>query len=294
MSILNNSRNPLVSIITPSFNQGNFIKDTILSVKNQDYPTLEHIIIDGGSADQTINILKKYEDSYNMKWISEPDEGQTDAILKGLELSKGNIATWLNSDDLYVYKDSISSVVKAFNNWPEVKIIYGHAIKINSENKIMRIKVVPEFSYERLKHYDFIIQPSCFWRNEIHREQKLNLSLNYSMDYEYWLRLGKDYKWRRIKKIISADRNYPGRKIISYREESSKETRRLRKEFNVKENKAINFKRKLILGVERIKGLAFIPEIMTQPLRNFAFDVKRDNLFSFIKNQLIKKDRELL
>ncbi len=93
---------PLVSIVTPSLNQGGFIEDCIRSVKNQSYKNIEHIIVDGGSTDATINILKKYEGTYNMIWLSEPDNGMYDAINKGFKLSKGEIMAWINADDMYL------------------------------------------------------------------------------------------------------------------------------------------------------------------------------------------------
>src|SRR4030067_3134955 len=92
---------PLVSIITPSLNQGEFIEETILSVKNQTYENIEHIIVDGGSTDDTLNILKKYAGSYRMRWLSEPDNGMYQAINKGMRLANGEILAYLNSDDLY-------------------------------------------------------------------------------------------------------------------------------------------------------------------------------------------------
>ena len=102
---------PLVSIVTPSYNQGKFIEDTILSVKNQSYPNIEHIVVDAGSTDGTLKILRKYEKEYNLKWVSEPDEGQSDAVNKGFEMAKGEIVDWINSDDVYFDTMTISYVV---------------------------------------------------------------------------------------------------------------------------------------------------------------------------------------
>ena len=143
---MNVQNKPLVSIITPSYNHGRFIEETILSVKNQDYPNIEHIIVDGGSTDNTVEILGKYEGSYNMRWTCEKDNGQSDAVNKGFAKAKGKIVGWLNSDDLYFYKNSISTVVCEFNAQPDVEIMYGHAAKINHENRLLRVKVVPEFN----------------------------------------------------------------------------------------------------------------------------------------------------
>ena len=115
--------NPLVSIITPSYNQGMFIEDTILSVKNQDYQNVEHIIIDGGSTDNTMDILKRYEGAYNMRWTSEPDRGQSDARNKGWRASNGQIVGWLNSDDVYLEKNTIGYVVEQFASHQDADIV---------------------------------------------------------------------------------------------------------------------------------------------------------------------------
>ncbi|MCK4733699.1 MAG: glycosyltransferase, partial [Methanophagales archaeon] len=115
----------LVSIITPSYNQGRFIEDALLSVKNQDYPNIEHIIVDGGSIDNTLEILRKYENEYNLRWISEPDEGQSGAVNNGFRMAKGEIIGWVNSDDGYFDVSAISSVVKYFDKYKGADVIYG-------------------------------------------------------------------------------------------------------------------------------------------------------------------------
>jgi glycosyltransferase involved in cell wall biosynthesis len=119
---------PLVSIVTPSYNQGQFIEETTLSVKNQDYPNIEHIVVYGGSTDEILEILKRYEGTYNLRWISEPDEGHADAVNKGFAMAKGEIISWLNSDDVYFDKGTISSVMEAFQRHSEADIVYGNCV----------------------------------------------------------------------------------------------------------------------------------------------------------------------
>ncbi len=115
---------PLVSIVTPSLNQGRFIQETILSVKDQTYPNIEHIIVDGGSTDGTLDIIKKYEGTYKMRWVSEPDSGQSDAINKGWRMAKGEILAYLNSDDTYM-PWAVETAVELFSEHPDVAIIVG-------------------------------------------------------------------------------------------------------------------------------------------------------------------------
>jgi len=114
---------PLVSIIIPSFNQGNFIEQTIKSILCQNYNNIEVIVVDGMSSDQTIEILNKYKNQ--ISYIHEPDSGQSDAINKGLKLAKGEIISWLNSDDLYVNRKAISKIVQKFETNKNIDFIYG-------------------------------------------------------------------------------------------------------------------------------------------------------------------------
>ena len=127
---------PLVSVVTPSYNKGAFIEETILSVKNQTYPRIEHIIIDGGSTDNTIDVIKKYEGTYNMHWVSEPDNGQSDAVNKGWRMARGEILGWLNSDDTYM-PWAVETAVKFLTGHPNVSVVYGNC---NIINVIIRIR----------------------------------------------------------------------------------------------------------------------------------------------------------
>jgi len=183
---------PLISIITPSFNQGHYIEQTICSVLNQDYPAFEHIIIDGGSQDNTIKILKKYK---HLIWISEPDNGQTDAINKGLKMAKGKIVAWLNSDDFYQPK-IFPYIANMFINVKNLNMLYGACNFIYEyQNKTHIVKYFPgAFSLKKLltKCYSYIPQPAVFLSKSIVEEVGyLNETLNYAMDHDLFIKIGK-------------------------------------------------------------------------------------------------------
>ena len=189
---------PTISIITPSLNQGKFIEETILSVLSQDYPCLEYLVMDGGSSDNTIMVLEKY--SEKIKWISEPDSGQTNAINKGFQLTNGSVVGYLNADDILL-PGSLWEIAKTFTDHPDTMWVTGKCRIINEKNNEIR-KLITGYKnilrwfggFSLLVMTNYISQPSTFWRREVLAEAGfLDENLHYVMDYEYWLRLYSRY-----------------------------------------------------------------------------------------------------
>ncbi len=179
---------PLVSIVTPSYNQGRFIRATIDSVLTQDYSNLEYWVIDGGSTDDTPAILREYERDPRFHWISEPDKGQSDAINKGWRRCRGNVLAWLCSDDVYT-PGAIRSQVAYLLSTPGVDAVYSDAIVIDADGQPLRTDWARRFSLSDLLHIDFIPQSTVFLcRSLVEQTGPLDIALHYSMDYDYWLR----------------------------------------------------------------------------------------------------------
>jgi glycosyltransferase involved in cell wall biosynthesis len=178
-----------VSVITPSFNQGIFIERTLQSVATQTGAEIEHMVIDGGSTDSTVDILKHFNPP--VRWISEKDNGQADAVNKGIRDTDGEIVGWLNSDDIY-YPQAIERVVDFFKANPDIDVIYGMADHIDIHDKVIEPYPTEPWDFERLKTFCFICQPALFFRRRVVQQYGLlDDSLHYCMDFEYWLRIGK-------------------------------------------------------------------------------------------------------
>jgi glycosyltransferase involved in cell wall biosynthesis len=180
---------PLVSIITPSFNQAAYIQATIDSVLMQNYPTLEYLIIDGGSTDGTVEILRNCHDP-RLKWVSEPDCGQSDAINKGLKWATGEVIAYINSDDLLL-PGAVSVTMDAFQRYPDAALVYGDCIHIDGQGAQIGGEHFGEaFDLEQvLMGRVFIPQQTVFWRRQVtERIGLFDESLHYLMDVDYWLR----------------------------------------------------------------------------------------------------------
>lgn len=201
------------SIITPTLNQAHYIEDTILSVLDQNYDNFEHIIIDGGSTDNTVGILKKYK---HLKWISEKDKGQSNAINKGFKMATGDIVAWLNSDDYYE-RNIFSKVAKYFSDNTNCKFLYGDITFIDKDKNILHKISGNNLSYKNMiRNPDIVRQPSSFWSMEILKEiGYLDEELHLVMDYEYFLRIGKKHEFFYIDENLSYYRSYDENKTIS-------------------------------------------------------------------------------
>lgn len=219
---------PVFSVITPSYNQGRFIERTIQSVLSQDVPGVEHFVADGGSTDETVEILKKYGNS--LRWVSEKDNGQTHAVNKGIKATTGEIIGWLNSDDIY-YTGALAAVKDFFDSHPYVDVVYGNANHIDENDGVIEPYYTEDWDYERLKDICFICQPSVFFRRRIvEKAGLLDDKLQYCMDYEYWLRLGKQTDFVRLDRTLAGSRMYEDNKTLGARVAVHKEINDMFKE----------------------------------------------------------------
>ncbi len=210
---------PKISIITPSYNQCQFLEETILSVLNQDYPNLEYIIIDGGSTDNSVKIIKKYENRL-ASWVSEPDKGQTHAINKGLNQSTGEILNWINSDDL-LSVGSLNIIGKAFSSDSEADFCFGDFSMIDDKGRIIISRKNPLYRFRTLFYgRQLSCQPAVFFRRSVlERIGYLDETLAFCMDLEFWIRAAsKGMTFRQTKMLIAVARMHRGSKTARLQE----------------------------------------------------------------------------
>lgn len=209
---------PLISIVTPSFNQANFIGEALGSVRGQNYENWEHLVIDGRSTDGTINLLR-YETTTSgqnkMSWASERDTGQSEALNKGFRRATGEIIGWLNSDDRY-RPDCFEHVVKAFRENPHADVVYGDYSMVDEEGRVLKIRREIEFNAFILRYHHVLYIPTTatFFRSRIFAEGNwLNERLQYAMDLEFFIRLSeRGYRFKHVPHILADFRMQPDSK----------------------------------------------------------------------------------
>ena len=213
---------PRVSIITPSYQQAQFIEETIRSVLLQGYPALEYIIMDGGSSDGTVEILQRYGDW--LAWVSQPDRGQSDAINQGLRLAGGAVVAYLNSDDLYL-PGGVRAIAERFRQDPTVGLVYGDCRVINEVGQDLGFLPRHPFNLHRtIERGEFLPQQAVFWRREaMTKVGLLDDSLHYAMDYEYFIRIARAFAVAYVPLPVAAFRLQNTSKTVSQSEKHWRE-----------------------------------------------------------------------
>ena len=206
---------PLVSIITPSYNHGHFLEQTIQSVLTQDYPNLEYLLVDGGSTDNTLDIIKKYEDKLAW-WVSEKDRGQADAINKGCMHAHGEVVAWLNSDDLYYRKDAASHAVQALLAHPSVGMVYGDGVLVDERLNVLDWHTYPQFTLTDLLGFKVLLQPAVFMRYKALKEAGyLPAQYDLILDQVLWVRIAMKYPILHVGEFWAIERSHSSAKTIS-------------------------------------------------------------------------------
>lgn len=220
------SPQPLVSIVTPSYNQASFLETTIRSVLEQDYPFVEYFVMDGGSTDGSVDIIRKYTGQLS-GWVSEKDRGQGDAINKGLARAKGGIAAWLNSDDYYL-PGAISSAVKLFEQNPDVALVYADMLAVDQNGQTLNVLRYGQYTLEDLLCFQIIGQPAVFFRREAYEKAGgLDISFHYMLDHHLWIRIARQGRILYVPQTWAVARYHPGAKNLQLAVEFPREAFRI-------------------------------------------------------------------
>jgi glycosyltransferase involved in cell wall biosynthesis len=198
------SAQPFFSVVTPSFNQGAFIEQTIRSVLDQNYPAFEHIVYDGGSTDQTVSVLKRYS---HLQWVSEKDGGQSAALNKGFRKARGEVVAWINSDDWYE-PGAFAAVAQFFSKHPDRNVVMGDCRCVDAAGKEIGIVINHERGFNYIRAYwksaAIPAQPAVFFRRRLLDEcGLLDESLHYGMDYDLWLRFARNHHFYHINQLVA-------------------------------------------------------------------------------------------
>jgi glycosyltransferase involved in cell wall biosynthesis len=276
---------PLVSILTPSLDQGRFLRDCLDSVARQTYPRIEHVVVDGGSTDGSLQILAEAGDA--VRWTSGPDRGQADAVNKAFEVSSGELVGWVNSDDGLFAVDSVARVVDALARHPEAGVVYGDAALVDESGRIVRHHR-SRWPAGSLPLVSPLVQPAAFLRRSAIEpgEPLLRVELHRFLDYELWLRLrDRGVPFVHLPAVVAVDRDHPQRKVRTTDEIFIRESAELVEEYGP------------VFGLQRlrrIRGLLWrirgLPAVWGWERHDPAFPWRVDGRLPRLVRQVAKLD----
>ena len=216
----------LVSIITPSYNQAKYLEQTITSVLEQSYPSIEYIVVDGKSKDDSIDIIKKYADKLAY-WVSEKDKGQADAINKGFSRATGEIIAWLNSDDYYLPR-AVQAAVKVFEENPDIVLVYGNMLAVNEHGVTFNTMNYRQLTLKDLLCFNIIGQPAVFMRRSaLQQTSGLDATFHFLLDHLLWIQIAKQGKILHVNQTWAAARYHAEAKNVSKAAEFGREAFRI-------------------------------------------------------------------
>jgi len=275
------ARKPTVSILTTSYNHARWLPDTLNSVRRQDYPHIEHVVVDDGSSDGSVDLLGSWPDP-DLVWTSGPNRGQAKALNQAFKMSSGEIIGWLSSDDVYYDRGVVRAVVDAFVKHPEAALVYGHAVLINGAGLQLHAEWVPPTRMLRWRPPPHFIQPAVFVRRSALGDKMVDESYEVAMDSELWRRLARNHVFLRLDRVLAAERHHLGRKSYTMNATASDEGRRLGV-WHPGSGWIAHARHKTWRVAYRLAGLTLVPRIVPRP---DGFDGRLDSRVALVCRQL--------
>ncbi|MCC6146327.1 MAG: glycosyltransferase [Anaerolineaceae bacterium] len=247
---------PLVSIVTPSYNQSAYLEQTICSVLEQEYSKLEYFVVDGGSSDDSVEIIRKYAPRLQ-GWVSEKDSGQADAINKGFAQTSGQVIAWLNSDDFYL-PGAVAAAVQALQEHPAWGLVYGDMLAVDRKGDLLNIQRFGEWGLEDLMCYSILGQPAVFMRRDaLQQAGFLDTRFHYMLDHHLWLRIASVFPIGHTPRLLAAARFHAGAKNVASAPEFGNDAWEVYRWMQAQPNLAASFhklEKEILAGVYWING----------------------------------------